>query len=91
MPLTSISGAFGNNFLKLGTNHDPDEIIGMSELESGWILIDGGTATSTATTISDPAFVAVLIDTGLFSAAELPFTIGDQDNGDLLPNSIHGD
>ena len=63
----------------------------MPEQEAGWILIDGGTASSSATSISDPAFIAVLVDLGLFSAAELPFTIGEQSNGDLLPNSIFGD
>jgi len=70
---------------------DPDEIIGMSMQEAGWILIDGGTASSSATTIPDPAFVAVLIELGLFSSADLPFTVGEQDNGDLLPSSIFGD
>ena len=90
-PLLSISGAFHNNFLLNFTDNNPNEIIGLPGLESGWILIDGGTATSTATTISDPAFVALLVEVAALSSAELPFTIGTQSNGDLLPSSIFGD
>lgn len=91
VPLLSISGAFSNQFLHDFTNDDPDEIIGMPGLEAGWFLIDGGTASSTAISIDDPAFVAVLVEVSRLSAADLPFTIGTQNNGDLLPSSIFGD
>ena len=91
VPLLSISGAFDNQFLHDFTNDDPDEIIGLPGIEAGWILIDGGIASSVTTTIDDPAFLAVMIDVNRLSSADLPFTIGTQDNGDLLPQSIFGD
>ena len=89
--LRNISGATRNNFLKNFTNNDPEEVIGISGLEAGWILFDGGTANSVNTSISDPAVLVSLIDLGRVGSAQLPFVLGEQDNGDLLPTSINGD
>lgn len=91
VPLWDISGAFGNEFLANATNNDPGEIVGLPGWESGWFEMDGGSASSTTTTISDPAFLAVLVEAKRLSSASLPFTIGSQVNGDLLPSSLSGD
>jgi len=90
VPLADISGLFTNDFLRDNTNHDPREIEGWSAFESGWFEIDGAVATSPEVTIDDPAFVAVLIEVGRMSSAALPFTIGEQANGALLPHIIYG-
>ncbi len=90
VPLLDISGAFGQNFL-LFTDHDPVEVQGLPGWEAGWIEIDGGVAWSTAATFPDPAVLAVLVEMDRLSSANLPFTLGEQDNGDLLPGSVFGD
>jgi hypothetical protein len=90
--LLDISGVFANNFLRNWTNDDPDEILGATQLESGWMRIDGAVATSTAISIADPAFYAVLVEhIGSYGAADLPFEFCSQDNGDLLATGIFGD
>ena len=91
VPLTQISGVFQNSFLANFTNHDPGEILGMPNFEAGWMLLDGGVASSTTTSVSDPAFLAVLIERERLSSADLPYTIGEQTNGDLLPTNLAGD
>jgi hypothetical protein len=49
-------------------------------------------AASTAVSIADPAFYAVLVERiGSFAAADLPFELCSQDNGDLLPSGVQGD
>ena len=89
--LTDISGAFLESFLDNSID-DGDEMVGMNSIETGWIRIDGGVASSTIKTIDDPAFIAVLVErVGVFGASDLPFGIGEQDNGTLLPRSISGD
>jgi hypothetical protein len=90
--LMDISGIFDNDYLKNFTNHDPNEIIGFPDLESGWMRIDGLTANSSATSIPDPAFLAFLSE-GLETVriADLPFTNGVQFNGDLLASGVEGD
>jgi len=90
VPLLDISGAFRNDFLLNGTNHDPGEILGFNLFESGWFIMDGGIATSTTTSIPDPAFLAVMVELGRMSSADLPFTIGEQENGGLLSTSLSG-
>ncbi len=89
--LLDISGAFSNSFLALGTNNDPAEILGLPGLESGWFEMDGGSASSLTTTIQNPAFLAMLVESRRLSSATLPFTLGSQANGDLLPTSLSGD
>jgi len=92
VPLLEISGVFDNLFLRLYTDNDPDEVIGFRGVETGWIHIDGGLASSTAQSISDPAFFAFLAE-GLITlrVADLPFTIGLQANGDLLNRTLFTD
>ena len=90
IPLTSLSGAVLQSFLKNATNEDPDEIIGFPNLEAGWISFDGGTANSSAASISDPAVLVSLIDLGRLASSQLPFVVGEQSNGSLLPTSIFG-
>jgi len=91
VPLLQISGVFGNTFLANYTNDDPDEILGLPGWEAGWFVMDGQSASSTTTTIPDPAFLAVLLEASRFSSASLPFTLGEQENGALLPTSLSGD
>jgi hypothetical protein len=90
--LLDISGVFAQNFLVNNTNDDPTEVYGAPFLTTGWFQMDGAVANSTATTMEDPAFLAVLHE-GLMilRGADLPFTLGEQDNGDLLPRSVMGD
>lgn len=90
VPLLQISGVFSNDFLRLGTNHNPNEIIGMPGQESGWILLNGGVASSPTKSVTDPAFLAVLVERGRLSSSDLPFTIGFQTNGGLLSASNNG-
>jgi len=89
-PLISVSGATSHDFLRNSTNNDPGEVIGLPALEAGWILFDGGTANSTVVSISDPAVLVTLIEHGGVASAQLPFVVGEQDNGGLLPTSIFG-
>lgn len=90
--LLEVRGTFANSFL-LTTDHDPNEILGAANRrESGWICIDGCFATSTQETIADPAFYAVLVERiSSYSASDLPFECGMQDNGALLPRGLFGD
>ena len=89
-PLAEISGIFTQDFLRNATAHSPLEDLG--GLEYGWFEIDGGIANSTAISIDDPAFIALFIE-GAFgsAAADAPFEIGHQDNGDLLARGVTGD
>jgi len=89
--LTDLTNAFEQTFLDLYTDNDPDELFGADHVETGWFRIDGGSAWSSATTIDDPAVYAVLIDyVGDSAGADLPFEECTQDNGALLPRSVHG-
>ncbi len=91
-PLLSISQVFHNSFLRNQTNNNPNEILGAPMQETGWIRLDGGVATSGAHLILDPAIQALLVErVGPYMAAETPFTLGLQDNGDLLPDGPFGD
>jgi hypothetical protein len=91
--LDDINGVFAQDFLHNNTNDDPDEIVGASHVEAGWMRIFGGTAFSSAEQIIDPAIYAVLVErVGGYGAADLPFeSVETQDNGDLLPRGIFGD
>ena len=92
-PLQSITNLFLNDYLKNGTNQDPEEILGFPGAESGWIRIDGGTANSVSTSIEDPAFYAILIEKNAETqmAADLPWNTCAQFNGILLPNTLNGE
>jgi hypothetical protein len=87
--LSEISGAFNQDFL-LSTNHTVSESFG--GIETGLFWINGLIASSTATSINNPAVLAVLIETvNGGSGAVLPYGKGTQDNGDLVPHSVLGD
>lgn len=78
--LPNISGVFTESFLE-STNHNVGET-GVSGTETGWIRLVGQTAFSTAAQRSNPAFIAMSIDSGSFSS--LPYGNGTNNNGDLL-------
>ena len=87
--LTYVSGAFTQSFLE-STNHATGE--SMNGAETGMFWINGLIASSTATSINNPAVLAVLVETiGGGSGAVLPYGKGTQDNGDLVPHSVMGD
>jgi hypothetical protein len=89
--LTDISGIFNNTFLQMFTNHAANEILGAPQRESGWMRMEGHHASSTSTTLADPAIYAVLLErVGPFGAADLPFENGQNDNGALLARSLDG-
>jgi hypothetical protein len=86
-PLASISGVFTNAFLVGATNHDPNEPQGFAGPEAGWFRLDGNVATSMRSAIADPAILACLVEgDGTDSASALPFALGLQANGALVPN-----
>jgi hypothetical protein len=77
-----------------GTNHDPDEVtIGVVQMETGWIRIDGDIAHNYTLVFEDPAIYAVQIEKqvlGSYAAAALPFEAGEQDNGLLWATDTSG-
>ena len=89
--LLDISGIFDNDFLKDFTNHDPDEIIGARQVETGWFRMWGASASSTLVTLPDPAVYAVLVERiANRGVADLPFEAGTNVNGKLLPRDLLG-
>jgi hypothetical protein len=87
--LTEISPLFDNDWLATYSGDDADESVG--GLETGWIRIDGGMATSRVKSIIDPAVYAVYISQFYdYTVADLPFETSLQ-RGHLLPNSLFGD
>lgn len=92
-PLLRISNLFENEFLKLWTEHDPEELWGAPEIETGWIHIQGAVANSVSTSIQDPSVYCVLVSRvdENRGAADLPFERGARTNGELFPRSNSGD
>ncbi|MBL8858291.1 MAG: choice-of-anchor E domain-containing protein [Planctomycetes bacterium] len=91
VPLLSISNMFANSVLQQ-SQHAPNEVLGDTGTETGWLRIDGRVANSTTTVINDPAVLAVLVENrGAFSTSDLPFELCTQTNGDLLPIGLSGD
>lgn len=88
LPLQAVSSLFSNEYLQT-TGHSPAEFVGT--WEQGWLAIDGVQASSINTTYFDPAVLAFLVDPPRRASAEVPFAVGTQGNGDLLPNSLFGD
>jgi len=89
--LEDISGLFDNDFLATWTNDDPDELLGAPTIETGWIRMNGALASSTTTTITNPAVYAVLVEKiGNRGAADLPFETGLNDKGKLFARSNDG-
>jgi hypothetical protein len=96
--LLDVSPVFSNDFL-LTTNHATGEVFNGTHTfpEVGWFSVNGNTAFSNATQFSDPAVLGLLIertdDEGSSAhegGAELPFTIGTQNNGKLLSTNLFG-
>jgi hypothetical protein len=92
MYLIELNSFFRETFLDaLGTN-DPGEILGRPVKEAGWFKFDGNSASSTAEFIVDPAVYGFLVERlNETHAADLPWELCSQDNGDLLPTGIFGD
>lgn len=89
VPLSVLSTLFEQSFLAGQTNDNPAEIVGFPAVETGWFEIDGGIAFSTAASVTNPAFLAVLAErTNVLSGAELAFEIGKQNNGDLVLEGV---
>ncbi len=87
--LLRISNVFANWFLE-STGHNPAESVDGSE--TGWMRLDGNVAFSTAAQFHDPAILAMLIEKiDGSTTGELPFAVGVQPNGDLLPLGVLGD
>lgn len=89
LPLLGVSTVFSNDWLS-GTSQSPGESVGMRE--TGWMRIVGALASSTITTIDDPAIYAVYIErlAGGRAVADLPFEVCSR-SGHLLPNGPLGD
>jgi hypothetical protein len=89
--LLDISGIFSNNFLKEFTNDDPQELLGAPAIETGWFRMEGALASSTSTTLADPAVYGVLVERiGNRGAADLPFETGLNPNGKLYARDNQG-
>lgn len=89
--LTEVTNLVNNDFLANSTNNDPNEMLGMNTIETGWIRMWGAIASSTSTDIADPAIYAVLIEKiGGYGGADLPFEAGVNANGKLLARSQDG-
>lgn len=88
--LLDISGFFHEDFLGITVN-DPNEILGAPHLESGWFSVRGKVANSVAVSIPDPVILAVLVErVGNRGGADLPFGMGKNAKGKLLPTDLMG-
>jgi hypothetical protein len=89
--LLQISGIFDNNFLQNFTNHDPQELLGAPDIETGWFRMTGALASSPTTSLANPAVYGVLVERiGNRGAADLPFESGLNDSGKLFARSNDG-
>lgn len=88
VPLASISGLFGNRFLSNNTNHAAGEILGLPGVETGWFQVWGNIASNPHADLVAPAILAALVEVGSMSSASLPFTIGENTNGELWTHGI---
>jgi hypothetical protein len=89
---TGISAFFDHLFL-LATS-DASELNGTFGITSGWFTVDGTSANSTQTQLSNPAILGVLLDNFAAIAlrsAEIPFGEGTNANGRLLSHTLMGD
>lgn len=93
MDLVDVSAATRLIFLE-GTYHDPDEFqLGPHQMEAGWIRINGNVSYNYTISYLDPAIYAIQIEeylAGGYCAANLPFEMGEQDNGLLWSMSPNG-
>lgn len=99
--LRDINGVFTDSFLDSTGNNLLEELtipsftlpapapVVAPKVETGWFRMDGAVAFSTAASVQDPAFMAVRIErilVGAVAGASLPYGIGEQANGDLVPH-----
>ena len=89
-PLMDVSGLFSNDFLSLFTNHAPGEIVGATDQEAGWMRVWGSHAATKLTTVTDPAILAVLVESTVNTGttASLPFELGLRSSGSLIQNGL---
>ena len=91
VPLLEISGIFHNDFLANFTNNDSGELLGANQIETGWFRMTGAQASSSSTTIANPAVYGVLVEKiGNKGASDLPFESGQNGSGALLARSLDG-
>ena len=89
--LGEVSGVFSQAFLRDFTAHDPQEVFGMSEVETGWFRMRGRVANSSAGFVNDPAIYGVLVErAGRVTVGDAPFEIGGR-AGHLSVEAVVGD
>lgn len=90
-PLIEISNVFTESFLDT-TFDDPEEILGDTNHEAGWLRVDGAIAQSINTFFEDPAVLGFLIESTDISSfgADLPWGLCSQENGALLQHGNDG-
>jgi hypothetical protein len=89
--LMDISMIFENQFLANFTDNAANEILGAPHIEAGWFKFWGSSASSSSTTLIDPAVYGVLVERiGNRGAADLPFETGENTTGALLARSLDG-
>jgi len=73
--LSQISGVFQQSFLTF-TNHAPNEVVGMNQLEAGWFQVQGATSVSPGGAISNnPPILGLMIECRPNTAADLPYLL----------------
>lgn len=90
-PIEQVSPAFRTSFLYF-TDHDPNEVIGSPTIETGWFRIWGKVASSTTTTIADPAILVAFVESiHDDSSGDIPFGQGLNVNAKLWAMSVNGE
>jgi hypothetical protein len=90
--LSDINGVFNNDFLYNNTNHNVNEVAGISFNETGWFSVKGTVANSSNDVVSNPAILAALIESVEGDGGGmLPWQLGAGRNGELLNLSIQSD
>lgn len=79
------SALFRDSFVG-STNHDPNEVLGMPNLEAGWFQLEGFRADSLTQSIDRPAVLAALVTEFKNGStyATLPFEWGTRPGGALI-------
>ncbi|MBI5362087.1 MAG: hypothetical protein HZA53_02840 [Planctomycetes bacterium] len=90
--LSDINGVFNNDFLYNNTNHNVNEIAGISFNEVGWFSVQGTVANSSNDVVLNPAILAALVESVHGDGGGmLPWQLGSGRNGELLNLSIQSD
>lgn len=89
--LSEISGIFMNDFLADWTNDDPDEMVGMNTIETGWFTFNGHVASDNTNSIMDPSVYGVLIErVGHLGMSDLPFEMGEDRTNGVVYSVVSG-